>query len=257
MFDRHSTGRDVKVDLSTPFAGDRNQSFLSWVKQLEVTVNATMGSGSNCSGELVKILPNRLSKSAFLLSDSLPAAVKSDYCAVKERLRVVFGQIGLMDHFRTSLSACVNAPVESLEVNAVYVSRLVVEAFPDYGDITQRENSIPGNASLPGTMSSFEAMWSPYMASSQTNGILIRHMAIDNYPTAQRSRWVLELDLFDWVMVHKDDSRYKNANPLSRRPVSPDPIDLDVSLARMHTVASVGTPDCSLSPDRARMDQVS
>lgn len=44
-----------------------------------------------------------------------------------------------MDRFRASLSARVRASGESLEVYAADVSRLVTEAFPDYGDIAQRE----------------------------------------------------------------------------------------------------------------------
>ena len=139
-FDRHSSGRDVRVDLPAPFAGDGSQSFLSWARQLEVAVKATAGGGgSGCSEELVRILPTRLSKSAFLLWDSLPAATKSDYAAVKERLGAAFGQRQLMDRFRACLSARVRAPGESLEVYAADVSRLVMEAFPDYGDVAQRE----------------------------------------------------------------------------------------------------------------------
>lgn len=36
--------------------------------------------------------------------------------------------------------------------------------------------------------------------------LFLRRMAIDNDPTGRRSRWVLELDPFDWVTVHKDGS---------------------------------------------------
>ena len=46
-----------------------------------------------------------------------------------------------------------------------------------------------------------------------------RHMAIDNDPTGRSSRWILELDPFDWVMAHKYGSRHKNADTLSRWPV--------------------------------------
>ena len=50
----------------------------------------------------------------------------------------------------------------------------------------------------------------------------LRRMALDNDPTGRRCRWILELDPFDWVMVHKDGSRHTNADALSRRPVTPD-----------------------------------
>ena len=137
--DRYAAGRDVKVDLPAPFSGDGGQSFLSWARQLEVAVGATAGFGRSCDDELARILPTRLSKSAFLLWDSLPPATKSDYAAVKERLGAAFGQRQLMDRFRASLSARGRAPGESLEVYAADVSRLVGEAFPDYGDVAQRE----------------------------------------------------------------------------------------------------------------------
>ncbi len=44
-----------------------------------------------------------------------------------------------MDRFRASLSARPRAPHESLEVYAAEISRLVDEAFPEYGDRAQRE----------------------------------------------------------------------------------------------------------------------
>lgn len=135
---RYSPGGDIKIDLPATFTGDGSQSFLSWARQLEVAVGATAGT-HGCNEELVRILPTRLSKSAFLLWDSLPAVTKSDYSAVKERLGAAFGQRQLMDRFRASLSARVRAPGESLEVYAADVSRLVTEAFPDYGDVAQRK----------------------------------------------------------------------------------------------------------------------
>lgn len=142
MFGRCSPGRDVRVDLPAHFPGDGSQSFLGWVRQLEVAVRATVG-GGDCSGELVRILPTRLSMSAFLLWDSLPDTVKLDYAAVKERLGVAFGQRQFMDRFRASLSARVCAPGESLEVITADVSRLVAEAFPDYVFIAQRKEKFP------------------------------------------------------------------------------------------------------------------
>ncbi len=44
-----------------------------------------------------------------------------------------------MDRFRASLSARPRAPRESLEVYAAEISRLVDDAFPEYGDRAQRE----------------------------------------------------------------------------------------------------------------------
>lgn len=130
--------KNVKVDLPPPFAGDGSQNFLGWVRQLEVAVRAAVGR-QDCDGELLRILPTRLSKSAFLLWDSLPERIKRDYIAVKERLGGAFGQRQFMDRFKANLSARPRAPGESLEVYAADVSRLVVEAFPDYGVVARRE----------------------------------------------------------------------------------------------------------------------
>ena len=133
-----SFSRDVKIALPAPFAGDGSQSFLSWVRQLEVAVEATAGS-RDWRNEIVRVLPTRLSQSAFLLWDSLPPTVQSDYAAVKEKLGDAFGQRQFMDRFRANLSARMRAPGESLEVYAADVSRLVLQAFPGYGDVAQRE----------------------------------------------------------------------------------------------------------------------
>ncbi|KAM3623996.1 uncharacterized protein V6R79_017818 [Siganus canaliculatus] len=134
-----SSCRDVSVDLPAPFAGDGSQSFLGWVRQLEVAVRATTGEAGDADGELVRILPTRLCKSAFLLWDSLSDAVKNDYAAVKEKMGSAFGQRQLMDRFRANSSARSRAPRESLEVYAADLSRLVAEAFPDYDVVATRE----------------------------------------------------------------------------------------------------------------------
>ena len=84
----------------------------------------------------------------------------------------------------------------------------------------------------------------------------LRRMALDNDPTGRRSRWVLELDPFDWGMVHKDGSRHKNADALSRRPVSPDPVEPNAPSAGLCTVASVEASDHSLPADGAQTEPV-
>lgn len=63
--------RDVRADLSAPFAGDGSQSFLSWVGQLEVA-----GSRGDNTAKLAKIPRTHLSKLAFLQRDSLPDRVQ-------------------------------------------------------------------------------------------------------------------------------------------------------------------------------------
>lgn len=130
----------VRIDLPPPFTGEDRQSFPSWCRQYEVAVKALVGGTvGEYDYELVRILPTRLTKAAFLLWDSLPTAVQADYTAVKERLQEAFGQRHFMDCFRANLSARPRAPGESLDVYAADISKLVQEAFPGYGDIAQRE----------------------------------------------------------------------------------------------------------------------
>ncbi|KAL0157406.1 hypothetical protein M9458_048652, partial [Cirrhinus mrigala] len=139
--DRDKINRHVRIELPPPFSGDEKQSFLCWAQQFEVSVRAlTEGDGvASYNYELARILPTRLSNAAFLLWDSLPRTVQADYAAVKGRLKEAFGQRQFMDRFRASLSARPRAPRESLEVYVAEISRLVDEAFPEYGDRAQRE----------------------------------------------------------------------------------------------------------------------
>ena len=65
-------------------------------------------------------------------------------------------------------------------------------------------------------------------------------MALDTDPTGRRSRWVLELDPFNWVMVHKDRARHRNADALSRRPVPPDSPGADMVAPHTSVVTVAG-----------------
>lgn len=131
---------NVRIELPPPFAGEEKQSFPCWARQYEVAVKTLVGGvGGDCDYELVRILPTRLTKAAFLLLDSLPAAVQADYSAVKERLQEAFGQRHFLDCFWANLSARPRASDESLELYAAEISKLVQEAFPGYGDIAQKE----------------------------------------------------------------------------------------------------------------------
>lgn len=130
----------VRIELPPPFSGEDKQSFACWARQYEVAVRALVGgAGGDYDHELVRLLPTRLTRSAFLLWDSLPAGVQADYPAAKEKLLEAFGQRYFLDCFRANLSARPRAPGESLDVYAADVSQLVHEAFPGYGDVAQKE----------------------------------------------------------------------------------------------------------------------
>ena len=140
--DRDLHSPRVKIDLPSPFSGEDNQqSFLCWARQFEVAVRALVEGegGRTYQYELARILPTRLSKAAFLLWDSLPATVQGDYEAAKNKLKEAFGQKQYLDRFRANLSARPRAQRESLVVYAAEISRLVAEAFPDYGKNATRE----------------------------------------------------------------------------------------------------------------------
>lgn len=86
MSDRCSPNRDVKVDLPAPFAGDGSQSFLSWVRQLEVAVSATAGGSRSCSDELVSILPLASASRLFCCGTAFPLQSKQIMLLLKRDL---------------------------------------------------------------------------------------------------------------------------------------------------------------------------
>ncbi|CAL9692089.1 unnamed protein product [Knipowitschia caucasica] len=48
----------------------------------------------------------------------------------------------------------------------------------------------------------------------------LRQLPVDNDRTGRRCRWGLELDSYDWIIVHKSGVQHTNADALSRCPVS-------------------------------------
>lgn len=138
--ERPFSSSDVKIELPPLFSGADGESFSCWSRQYEVAVRALVaGTGGDYEYELARILPTRLSKAAFLLWDSLPAAVQADYSSIKEKLQEAFRQRHFLDCFKANLAARRRAPGESLDVYAADIGKLVQEAFPNYGEAAQRE----------------------------------------------------------------------------------------------------------------------
>lgn len=46
----------------------------------------------------------------------------------------------------------------------------------------------------------------------------LRKIPIDNDRTGRRARWALELDPFEWTVMHREGHSHSNADALSRRP---------------------------------------
>lgn len=46
----------------------------------------------------------------------------------------------------------------------------------------------------------------------------LKRMPLDHNPTGRRARWAMELDVYDWCIVHRDGARHLNADAMSRHP---------------------------------------
>lgn len=55
----------------------------------------------------------------------------------------------------------------------------------------------------------------------------LQKIPIDSDRTGRRARWALELDPFEWTVIHKDGHRHLNADALSRRPVTGETVEQD------------------------------
>lgn len=127
----HVMPQYCKGDFPHAFMGDGKEDFSKWCRRFEVTVEATPNYDDEDS--LAKLLPTRLGGAAFSYWDSLPDATKSDYTAVKEKLKAVFGQTAYLSTFQSYVNARTRLPGEALPVFAAEICRLVEEAFPTYG----------------------------------------------------------------------------------------------------------------------------
>lgn len=50
----------------------------------------------------------------------------------------------------------------------------------------------------------------------------LRKATVDNDPTGRRARWLLELDVYDFSVIHREGKQHANADAMSRRPRSPE-----------------------------------
>lgn len=57
----------------------------------------------------------------------------------------------------------------------------------------------------------------------------LRKIPIDNDRTGRRARWALELDPFEWTVIHKEGHRHLNADAMSRRPADIGPPEQSTS----------------------------
>lgn len=46
----------------------------------------------------------------------------------------------------------------------------------------------------------------------------LRKEPVDNDPTGRHSRWILELDVYDYNLLHRESKQHAKANAMSRRP---------------------------------------
>ncbi|MGL6013297.1 MAG: hypothetical protein ACRC0J_17600, partial [Shewanella oncorhynchi] len=83
---------------------------------------------------LAAILPTRLSGDALAYWLSLSPETQQNYEQCVTALNDVFGRKQFMLHFQTFVNARPRMPKEPLEVFAAEITRLVFEAFPNYGE---------------------------------------------------------------------------------------------------------------------------
>lgn len=128
----HAVSSGLKIDLPPAFKGDGTESFTSWSRRFEVAVQAMTPPDADFCTVMASILPTRLADAAFLYWDSLPPLTQKDYDSVKGRLREVFGPQYSLPFFQTHVNARPRKPGESLDVYSADITRLVLEAFPNY-----------------------------------------------------------------------------------------------------------------------------
>lgn len=121
-----------RVELPPSFHGNGKdkESFSLWKARLELAVKACADGQQQ---DIATILPTRLSGDALAYWLSLSPEVQQNYEQCTAKLNDVFGRKEFLLHFQTFVNARQRLPREPLEVYAAEVTRLVLEAFPNYG----------------------------------------------------------------------------------------------------------------------------
>lgn len=128
----HTVSSALTIDLPPVFKGDGTESFTSWSRRFEVAVQAMTPPEVDLPTVMSSVLPTRLADAAFLYWDSLPSSAQKDYDLVKDKLKEVFGPKYSLPFFQTHVNARPRKPGESLDVYSADITRLVLEAFPNY-----------------------------------------------------------------------------------------------------------------------------
>lgn len=131
--DTSKTVVHYRVDLPPCFHGDGKdqESFSLWKTRLELTVKAC-ADGQQL--DITTILPTRISGDALVYWLSFSPEVQRNYDQCVTKLNDVFGRKEFLLHFQTFVKARQRLPKKPLEVFAAEITRLVLEAFPDYGE---------------------------------------------------------------------------------------------------------------------------
>ena len=121
-----------KIELPNYYNGDGQEDLLLWCRRLEVATGVDPKDPEG-NKKLAAVLPARLGGTAFSFWDSLDVTTKQNYQLVKDKMKEVFGKRNFISLFQSSVHARPRFHNEPLEVYGAEISKLVNEAFPDYG----------------------------------------------------------------------------------------------------------------------------
>ncbi|KAL7880767.1 hypothetical protein SRHO_G00030210 [Serrasalmus rhombeus] len=77
----------------------------------------------------------------------------------------------------------------------------------------------------------------------------LKKLPLDQDPTGRRARWAVELDLHDWTVVYRDDTKHLNADSMSRRPHN---TSSDIHSPSMPEKTPMATTATQTAPEHSR-----